>query len=363
MLTVSDTVMTDTAPERDVMPQLSVIVPCYNSRDYVPRCLDSLLTQTADTVEIVCVNDGSDDGTGDVLRSYQEVHPGKVVVIEQANAGAWAARWTGIQHARGRYTAFLDSDDTADEGFAASLLSAAQTHDADMAVCGYRRIDEHTGAEYSTELCDARPDFAVEKDPGSLLTVNTALWNKLIRTDLLRSVEDLANPPCQLEDVCLLLLLYERMHGTVTFVPKPLVNYHVREGSTITTVTPEAVGDALAALTRVKERYEAQGASAQHKELLADMAFLHVGVSMSYRLARDADRSNAKSIAKSLRAVDRAFPEWRHSAYLKWGYAWSHGPSHTKLYVASLAGKLRLLSLIMRLFGWLKRHGRSEVSW
>lgn len=351
------------ASRQESAPQVSIIVPCYNAQDFLSRCLDSLLAQTLNAIEIICVNDGSTDNTANVLRAYQETHPSKIVIIEQKNAGAWSARWTGIQHARGRYTTFLDSDDTADEDCATLLLAAAQACNADMVVCGYRRVNASTGAEYSTEFCEGRRDFVAKDDLGALLTVNTALWNKLIRTNVLHGLKNLSNPPRQLEDVCLLLLLYERMSGTVTFVPKPLVNYRVRQGSTITTVTPQDVKDALAALSQVKKQYETHGASIQYGELLADMAFLHVGISMSYRLARAIAVDKAKAIAENLRAVDDVFPEWRHSSYLKFGYARSQGVSHVKLSCASLACKLGLLSLAVRTLGWLKRRRNSEISW
>ena len=81
--------------------KLSVIVPCYKVEKYLPACLDSLINQTLDDIEIICINDGSPDGCIDILRSYKAANPGKVVVIDKKNEGVWRGRFDGIRIARG----------------------------------------------------------------------------------------------------------------------------------------------------------------------------------------------------------------------------------------------------------------------
>ena len=91
---------------------LSFIVPVYNVERFLPACLDSLLRQDvpAEEYEIVCVNDGSTDGSLSVLRSYEKIH-GQLAVIDQKNAGVCAARNAGLEAARGEYIWFVDADD------------------------------------------------------------------------------------------------------------------------------------------------------------------------------------------------------------------------------------------------------------
>ncbi|TYL39511.1 glycosyl transferase family 2 [Natronococcus pandeyae] len=91
------------------MALVSVIIPTYNREETVSRAIDSVLAQTVDTVEVVVVDDGSTDDTEDVLESYDDerVRP----IYHETNQGANVARNTGIEHARGKYVAFLDSDD------------------------------------------------------------------------------------------------------------------------------------------------------------------------------------------------------------------------------------------------------------
>lgn len=91
---------------------VSVIVPVYNRENLVGRTIDSILDQTYPDIEVIAINDGSTDGSLDILKDYADRHPGKIVVVDQQNTGQVRSRNIGIQHARGEYVAFLDSDDT-----------------------------------------------------------------------------------------------------------------------------------------------------------------------------------------------------------------------------------------------------------
>ena len=92
------------------MPKISVIIPCYNTEKYLPECLDSIIAQDLEDMEILCVDDGSTDGSADVIRSRQARDP-RVRLISQENRGIAGARNTGLREACGEYIYFSDSDD------------------------------------------------------------------------------------------------------------------------------------------------------------------------------------------------------------------------------------------------------------
>ena len=89
---------------------ISVIIPVYNCQQYLRQCIDSVLGQTLQDIEIFCIDDGSTDESLDVLQEYEETYS-SVHVFQQPNSGAGAARNLGLQHAKGEYIAFLDADD------------------------------------------------------------------------------------------------------------------------------------------------------------------------------------------------------------------------------------------------------------
>ncbi len=123
------------------MPKVSIIIPCYNVEKYINQCIDSLLAQTMSDFEIICVDDGSNDGTLDILKKYESVE-NRIKVLEQKNLYAGVARNNGLSVAQGEYVIFLDSDDFFAEEMLEKACNAADEANADVAVFGFRRFDD-----------------------------------------------------------------------------------------------------------------------------------------------------------------------------------------------------------------------------
>lgn len=132
-------------------PKISVLVPAYNVALWLPSCLDSILAQTYQNLEIIVVNDGSTDNTGTILDSYAKKN-GRIVAIHQKNAGLVAARETGIAHATGDYVTFVDGDDTIAPDMYEHLMANALKYNADISHCGMDFVfpDGHIEPHYGT---------------------------------------------------------------------------------------------------------------------------------------------------------------------------------------------------------------------
>ncbi|MBQ6622435.1 MAG: glycosyltransferase [Mogibacterium sp.] len=113
--------------------KVSVIIPIYNAEDYLEDCLRSVTGQTLREIEILCVNDGSTDGSAGVVRKYA-VQDGRIRLLEQENAGAGAARNTGLAQASGEYLSFLDADDFYEPEMLEKSYAVAKQNDADICV-------------------------------------------------------------------------------------------------------------------------------------------------------------------------------------------------------------------------------------
>jgi len=114
------------------MARVSIIVPVYNVAEFLPMCMDSLVNQTLQDIEIICVNDGSTDDSLKILRRYAETDS-RIKVIDQNNMGLAGARNTGLSFANGEYIGFVDSDDWVDVNWFEKLYNAASVADADIA--------------------------------------------------------------------------------------------------------------------------------------------------------------------------------------------------------------------------------------
>ena len=168
---------------------VNIVVPVYNVADLLSRCVDSLLAQTYEDVRIVLVDDGSTDDCPAICDRYAEQDP-RVTSLHRTNGGLSAARNTGIDHvfsieepSRGRYIAFVDSDDWVEPGYVESMLETLEESGADAAQCGHfisyapDNEDDKDPAHTRTTLDRAQ---AVESLCRNGLWDVTA-WNKLYR--------------------------------------------------------------------------------------------------------------------------------------------------------------------------------------
>lgn len=134
-------------------PKVSVIVPVYNVEAYLPECLDSVLSQTLTDIEVICINDGSPDGSLAILRRYEQADS-RVKVIDKKNEGVGKARNDGIAAAKGEYIAFMDSDDWyPNHTTLETMYTAAKTHNVKIAGGYYQKHHPNGTVE------DAKPSF------------------------------------------------------------------------------------------------------------------------------------------------------------------------------------------------------------
>lgn len=170
------------------MAQVSVVIPVYNIVLHLRQCLDSICSQTLEDLEIICVDDGSTDGSLDILREYEK-KDSRFRVLTQANAGPGAARNNGLTYATGEYLIFLDSDDWFEPDFLSSMTDRARSCGADVTVCRSVSFDSASGQELPSEWMlntDCIPDdtFAPEECAGHILQFAHGWpWDKLYRRD------------------------------------------------------------------------------------------------------------------------------------------------------------------------------------
>lgn len=113
------------------MPLISIIIPIYNVEAYIAKCLDSVLEQSSDDIEIICVNDASPDNSRSIVVEYQKDHA-NLKLIDRENGGLSAARNTGIKHATGKYLLFLDSDDYLSKNVTGQMFNQMEDENLDV---------------------------------------------------------------------------------------------------------------------------------------------------------------------------------------------------------------------------------------
>ena len=342
-------------------PLVSIVVPCYNAERTIESCLDSLLSQGFQGLEIICVNDGSKDKTADILDSYRLRYP-EVLVVNQENSGAWSARLSGIQKAKGDYIMFLDSDDVAVPGFIVKMYELASSINCDLAVCGFNRVDIGTGKLMSAEFCKPLRSFSLKKDPGRLLQINPAPWNKIYKASLLKHSNRLSVAPVMLDDLSLLLLALLWSDGLISYLPEALVEYRVHGDSTINSINPGQLKDAIVAMAEIRSYYKSCN-PVEMLEAFDAVAFAHIVVSMSFRLLGSGISNVTNEIDALIAAADSEFPYWRTSRYLSLGYGCKNGGLFLKASLSSAFVKLGLFKPALSVYRLVRKAIGKDISW
>lgn len=202
------------------MTELSVVVPVYNKLKYVEPCLESILEQDIESFEVIAVDDGSTDGSGDVCDEMAKQYP-NLRVLHVPNGGVTAARRIGVENAKGDYITFADADDIMKPQGLALLLEAIKQTEADEVVATY---DTHEGEHITTKIVGrVNPDWMIRKLLGSKAKF-CVLWAVIFRKDMISECLYAPRVIRSGEDILMqLLFLLKRPH--VEFIPDSVYVY------------------------------------------------------------------------------------------------------------------------------------------
>ena len=341
--------------------KLSIIVPCYKVEKYLPRCLDSLVNQTLKDIEIICINDGSPDNCINILKNYKEKYGNKIVIIDKENEGVWRGRKDGVKKAKGEFIGFVDSDDYVALDYAEKLYNAAISKNADISVCGFDRIDLDTGKLYSREMCKPESkEIIVSKNPGDMLELNGAPWNKIYRAELLKKMHDMVNVPRVLDDMMFLQLIYINA-DKIVFIPDSLVFYMVRKDSIINTVKKDAIKPTYESMKEVRDLYYNE--RPELIDYIDSCAFLHLGVSLMYRMSEDKTLDFKSALKENKIFLNTNFPRWKKSKYIKLSYVITHKGANFKLWIVKIFYNLGLFRLFISVYKFMIKKFGVDIKW
>lgn len=343
--------------------KVSIIVPVYKVEKYLHRSMDSLVNQTLDGVEIICINDGSPDNCLNILKEYQQNYPNKnIVIIDKENEGVWKGRFDGIAKAKGEYIGFTDSDDYIALDYAEKLYHAAKESGADISVCGFDRMDVETSHVYSTEMTQfAGKVIDMDKNPEDIISINTALWNKLYKAEVLKNMKNLDNPPRVFDDMMFLLLAYLNTKK-ITFIKDSLYYYMVRSDSIMATIKKEQIEATQDAMLRIKKIYEADEMGKKLLPVIDAMTFLHFGISLMFRISADKTSNFKEELKKNRQYLDTNFSSWRKSKYLKLSYCIGHH-SNTKVAIMKKIYVCGLFRVFISVYNFMISKLKIDIKW
>ena len=289
------------------MPKVSVIVPIYNVEKYLEKCINSLLSQTLEDIQIILVNDGSKDNSGTIAKKYAEKNKDKVIYVEKENGGLSDARNYGLKYATGDFVAFLDSDDYIEKNAYEEMYNKAIEENADYVECDF--IWEYP----NKAKIDKQYKYQNKKE--MLSFVRVVAWNKLIKRSLI--IEHNLEFPKGLryEDVEFTYKLIPYINK-FAYVDKPFIHYIQREGS-IANVQNERTAEIFTVLDEVIEFYKKNNIYEEYKEELEYNYARYLLCSSLKRMCKIKDKKTRKELLqKTWKKLNCNFPNWKKNRIL-----------------------------------------------
>lgn len=336
--------------------KISIIVPIYNSEKFIADCIESLINQTYQNIEIILINDGSSDNSYEICKKYQSIDS-RIRLVSQVNSGVSKARNKGIEVATGHYIMFVDSDDYADKQLCELLISRNKDSYKDMVFCSYLYINAKSGEMIKL------PKYDRENNISSVLDLAGENFNffylnlyfnspvcKLYRYELVKNV--IFNSELSLGEDLLFNLDFLEKCEKISFVNEALYFYRIGGGNSLSSKNYKN------RLEMVKTVFDRSQISFRklfkenyNEDLIKANYFIEVCLSIKKMLSSSdvTDKEKMAFLASFLYSE-----QMRELAYLKVD-CWSYLPIQYKLFYILLSRKaLRTLFHITRIFNFIK---------
>lgn len=296
------------------MPTTSIIVPVYNVEDYLEKCVHSILAQTEPNFELLLIDDGSTDRSGEFCDRLAQQDE-RVRVIHQENRGLGGARNTGIEAATGDYLLFIDSDDTLQPQTLERALTAAKTATAEIAIFGYQTVNEQGDvlSVYPETLPGTVFSPAEKKD---VFFLSPCAWNKLYARDLFLRTGIRYPSRVWYEDIRTTLKLYAQTDRVVG-VDYIGYNYLQRPGSIMNSGNLQRNLEIIDAFDDLLAWFHKTQLFSVYEAELRYLAVFHIYFTASIRVLRaaQADRTLARKelLPKFAAYTEEKFPGFQKS--------------------------------------------------
>ena len=289
------------------MSCLSVIVPCYNGEKFIGRCLESLVNQTLQDIEIIVINDGSTDNSQDIIDSYANKYH-NIKAYKIPNSGIADARNFGVSKVETPYFGFLDCDDYTDVTMFEKMYNKAIETNAQVVVSNFYWV------KGKKKRLEKEGPYNTGKD--MLIHLFAVLWNKIYDTEFVRSTNIRFPSGNRYEDAYFLYCLAPNIER-LAFVDEAFVHYVQHENS-ITHNNNEEVKNMITIFDNILNYYAHTN---RYDEYHDELEYLHIKFFLGnsfLRSARIDDKQDRDyTIQLGWNMLNDEFPDWHHNHYLK----------------------------------------------
>ncbi len=288
-------------------PRVSVIVPVYNAEKFLSLCLDSLVKQTYSNLEIIVINDGSTDGSQEIISNYQKRYP-QIISYQKKNEGIAETRNFGLSKISGEYFGFLDSDDIAETTMIEKMINKAIEEKSELVVSNF------TWVYPKQEILQQEGPYEEGKE--MVIRLFATLWNKLYKTEFIKSTQLQFPSGNRYEDAYFLYCLAPQVKK-LSFVNESFVSY-IQHDSSITHTHNNQVKNMITVFELIVKYYQEKG---WYDEYYAELEYIHIRFFLGNSFLRSAQIKDKfdreRTILLGWDLLNKEFPRWRRNHYLK----------------------------------------------
>lgn len=287
---------------------VTVIVPCYNVEKYIEKGLNSLINQTLKDIEIIVINDGSNDNTLKILNEFKK-NDKRIRIIDKKNEGVSAARNIGLKEAKGKYICFMDSDDWLEKDFLEKMYNKISENDYDMVACDTYAIYPNKKKYIKSNINDNQDEKKL------MIDAYTVIWNKIYKKEIIKDIY-FDNSISFCEDVLFLYEVYLKVKR-VGSIHEPLYNYLQREKS-LTYTYNEIIYDLIKSIDKVVDYYEINNYLDKYYQEIEYSYVRYLFATFIKRLSKTKNKIKFKKGCNFVKnKVKEKFPYYKKNKYLK----------------------------------------------
>lgn len=300
------------------MVKISIIVPVYGVEKYLHRCVDSLVNQTLQEIEIILVNDCSPDRCSEIMREYEEKYPDKIRCIYlKENLKQGGARNAGLKVATGEYIHFIDSDDWVDPTMCEKMYLGSQNASVDIIFCDYCVVNENTGeTQYKMQVIDEVEGNLTDEKMKMLFLTTAYPFEKMVKRSIIMDHQLFFPEKILYEDVAVVLFssLYSK---TAAKVNEPLYYYNKREASTTGVRNAEYHLDLLSTMLLFYEEAKKRGFYDAFREEVNMYFVKNYYFHAMSKIFANFDEIPIDKLYEMRNTIKELCPDYRDNIYLK----------------------------------------------
>lgn len=292
------------------MTKVSVIVPVYNTENFLERCLNSLVNQTLNDMEIIVVNDGSTDASQEIIDRFANDFPNIIRAYRKKNGGLSSARNYGLDKATGEYIGFIDSDDYVELDMFEKMYNKTCSRNFDVVVCDVRYVYKEKNFIASSRI----NNDLISKDQvkNHMVDIYPAAWNKIYKCNLFNVR---FKKGIWYEDVEFLYRLFPYVNS-IGVVKEPLINYVQRDGA-ITHTFDERVYDYISNWNGIVQFYKSNNIFDEYYSEIEYSYVRYLYMTFVKTATNFSKKEFNKACLKAKQNVLNTFPNYKKNKYLK----------------------------------------------